>query len=449
MGKFKIERHDVWKTRGWIRGEKIEGGNQGFTFLARKETDPPDEFNYILKELKHQVVPERRGMFCAEVLAMQSLDHPQVVRVADTNATDYREPVDLYLVTERIIGIDLEDLVGRGPLPIEDAARILLSTLRVVQHCHEVGVIHRDIKPCHVILCDGALDDPVLIDFGLAYHAESQPDEAATIAGHGKGNRFLVCPEHHAENPAANRNAVTDICQCVGLLFFAVSGTYPGILRDSDGRKPHERLCSELVPGAAEWKRKVLIHIFDVGFEWSPLRRWKDVEALAEQVHSLLSEVEPTNRQLDEQLSDILKNIDQSISVKMKTAAEMSRDLCVLIESVAAQIKNRVNEHLSVSWKRQLRHDRPTEGVVVHMSNPASPGHSKSVEFAFELGRNRTVQALIRPFNGHVTFMPSDQPIEIARFDFGALDSTDVLRPIVVKYLTQCIRESLDVPASE
>jgi serine/threonine protein kinase len=286
-----MAKNGPWTDLGFERGVEIPGGNQGFTFLARRLTDPPDEFNYVLKKLKHQKKIERRALFRNEVVAMNALDHKGVAKLMATNADQFREDgLDLFLITERINGTDLERLVDSSEVSFEDAIRVTINVLGILAHCHERGVVHRDIKPCHVILRNNSADDPVLIDFGIAYNLETQLSDAETKTDEGRGNRFLIGPEHAAGNPAVNRNPITDICGSVGLLFFALTGQCPRILRDTDSKKPHERVAiASRIAELSEWKRKRLLQVFDFGFEWEPSRRWQSIDRLIKRLVAFLA----------------------------------------------------------------------------------------------------------------------------------------------------------------
>ena len=119
-----MERRDImaklaknqWELHGWKRGEQLKDkeGNQGHAFLARKDTDPDGEYNYILNTLKRQTETARRAMFLNEISAMSTLEHPGVLQVETTNAQDYKCDIELYLITRLLQGPDLEDLVEQG-----------------------------------------------------------------------------------------------------------------------------------------------------------------------------------------------------------------------------------------------------------------------------------------------------------------------------------------------
>ena len=176
-----------WEILGWERGDQLRDkeGNQGHAFNAKKASDPNGDFSFILKTLKRQTDPARRAMFRNETLAMSSVEHEGILQIESTNAEQYKESVELYLITRRIQGPDLEELVTQG-ISFEESITIALGVLDILEHCHERGVIHRDIKPCHIFVENRNFESPLLIDFGLAYTEDNQLSDAATAIDEGR-----------------------------------------------------------------------------------------------------------------------------------------------------------------------------------------------------------------------------------------------------------------------
>lgn len=444
MGALKKK---AWKDLGWERGDEISGGNQGHTFFARRSTDPRGEFNYVLKTLKRQDKPDRRAMFCNEVRAMGVLDHKGVVEVAATNAEEFRDPaVELFLVTHRIDGKDLERLVQAAALSLEDAVRVTVAALGILDHCHRRSVIHRDIKPCHVILRNGSLDDPVLIDFGLAFNRETQPTDAATCIGEGKGNRFLIGPEHLTGNPDTNHNPATDICQCIGLLFYAISQEFPRGLRDGNGKKPHERLANDWLGELPAWKRKALLRMFDVGFEWEASRRWQRIDQLVERLETLLEDSEPSNKKLEHELANIMRQIDDSHTARMETACKMADQIVEAVQSAANSINSAQTErYLSVKWHSSGRQGNKVASLLIVFRNTVDNTQSRAIELVVELSNRRQIDVSIRPHSGHLAMFEDNNPVQLGSYDLGCPECPDVVRDLVADYLAICVAEVLGI----
>lgn len=445
MAKFV---RDCWKGGGWEKGSQIPGGNQGHTFLARKSTDSPESFEYVLKILKRQQELDRRAMFCAEIRAMEALDHFGVIEVSDTNAERFREDVELYLITPRIAGLDLEARVRQKPFSLEEAVQVTVATLGIVDHCHNRGVLHRDIKPCHVILRRDSLDDPVLIDFGLAYHAVSQPSDAATESGQGRGNRFLVGPEHHTRNPDTKRNTVTDICQCLGLLFYGITSKSPGVLRDEQNRKPHERFSLEsLRPDIDEQNRNALLQIFDIGFEWQPDHRWQSISRLVERLNKLLDIDPPSEETFRGELADIMRRAKtDSHTSRFQVAREMTDRLVTFVQSTIAILFADSDDYLSVKCGQKGGHGNKLANMLVVFQHKIDHTRSKAISLVVDfLPDERQIEVSLAPHSGSFEIFPNNQPIRLGRYDLAAPECADDVRDQTLRHLKRCVAEVLGI----
>jgi serine/threonine protein kinase len=124
-----------------------------------------------------------------------------------------------WIVMEPLTGSTLKETVDvNGPLPVDQVRRIGLCVLDVLQATHRAGLLHRDVKPSNVQLCDG--DRVVLTDFGVA----SAIDEAASATGTFAGSPAYVSPERlqgSVFGPAS------DLFSLGVTLFVAVEGVPP------------------------------------------------------------------------------------------------------------------------------------------------------------------------------------------------------------------------------
>jgi len=383
---------------------------------------------------------------------MHLLDDPGIVRVADTNAEDFRKDVELFLVTQRVNGTDLEKLVEAAPMSLEDAVRVTLAVLRTLDHCHKRGVIHRDIKPCHVILRRNALDDPVLIDFGLAYHSETQPDDAETLTGEGKGNRFLITPEQLIGNPDTNRNSATDICQCIGLLFYALTQMHPRVLRDTNDKKPHERLAKDIFrPEVQAWKRKAVLQLFDVGFEWDPGQRWQTIDLLKKRLEPLLGSDEPTEVALELELASLIRRATTSShTARMKKAREMADKLVDVARSVTGVVSKQVvskqvEKYLSVHCSPVGFHGDTLAMLLIAFTNNVDGSKSKTISFAVQFTNRGQVEVFLTPYNGTSGIFKDNPRMILGSYDLGSAECCDTLRPVLERNLITCVAEVLGI----
>jgi tetratricopeptide (TPR) repeat protein/tRNA A-37 threonylcarbamoyl transferase component Bud32 len=139
----------------------------------------------VLREslLSHPLVSER---FTREAQALARLDHPGIVRVFDSGLDGDRA----YLVMELVGGAALSKRLGPKSADRAGLVRILEKVARAVQHAHEKGVIHRDLKPDNILVSG---DEPKVADFGLARLTESAP--ALTRSGAVVGTPMYMAPE--------------------------------------------------------------------------------------------------------------------------------------------------------------------------------------------------------------------------------------------------------------
>lgn len=183
-----------------------------------------------LKIIKPEFVckPEAVSRFHREVKAAARLSHPNIVTSHDAEQADDVH----YLVMEYVDGINLAQTVGkRGALPIADACDYVRQAAIGLQHAHEQGMVHRDIKPHNLMVTeDGTVK---ILDFGLASLAPSTLPDADTVevrsdltsAGAIMGTPDFISPEQ-AED-ARSADIRSDIYSLGSTLYFLLSGRPP------------------------------------------------------------------------------------------------------------------------------------------------------------------------------------------------------------------------------
>ena len=114
--------------------------------------------------------------FRQEMRAVGKVNHPNVVSASDAGTIDGHH----FLVMELIHGADLARIIhARGPLDVADACEIVRQTAIGLQHAHDKGLVHRDVKPSNIML---ALDGSVkLLDLGLANLNNSEFESTANV----------------------------------------------------------------------------------------------------------------------------------------------------------------------------------------------------------------------------------------------------------------------------
>lgn len=116
--------------------------------------------------------------FSREAEALGKLKHPDIVDVTDFGV-DRDGTARPYLIMEYLEGQTLQERLRKGPLAADDALPVFRAIAAAIDHAHEHGVLHLDLKPGNVLLVDGPDNHsiPKILDFGLAQFLTTGPDE--------------------------------------------------------------------------------------------------------------------------------------------------------------------------------------------------------------------------------------------------------------------------------
>ena len=166
--------------------EQIGIGGMANVYKAR---DLIDDIIVAVKILKDEYVQSEEFLrrFRNEAKAIAGLSHPNIVKVYDVI---YHEDVPA-IIMEYIDGITLKEYIEReGVLKWKEALHYVVQILRALQHAHDKGIVHRDIKPQNImLLMDGTIK---VMDFGIARFARF---ETKTISGKVIGSVHYISPE--------------------------------------------------------------------------------------------------------------------------------------------------------------------------------------------------------------------------------------------------------------
>jgi hypothetical protein len=134
--------------------------------------------------------PVHRDRFFREARSAAALHHPNICPLHDVGEFEGQ----LYLTMAYIDGEALSAHVRRrGLLPIDDAVELVRKVARAMQHAHECGLLHRDLKPGNILLTKKG--EPVVTDFGLAFRFDSESGERLTETGIVVGTPTYMPPE--------------------------------------------------------------------------------------------------------------------------------------------------------------------------------------------------------------------------------------------------------------
>ncbi len=237
--------------------EQIGEGGFGLVFVA--EQHQPVRRKVALKVIKPGMdTRDVIARFEAERQALAMMDHPNIAHVFDAGATVSGRP---YFVMELVRGIPITDYCDEQQLTPRERLDLFVSLCHAIQHAHQKGIIHRDVKPTNVLvtLHDGR---PVVkvIDFGVAKALSQQLTDRTIYTQFAQmiGTPLYMSPEQAAMS-GLDIDTRSDIYSLGVLLYELLTGTTPfdrerlhhvaadeirRIIREEDPPKPSTRVST-------------------------------------------------------------------------------------------------------------------------------------------------------------------------------------------------------------
>ncbi|MCU0880484.1 MAG: tetratricopeptide repeat protein, partial [Pirellulaceae bacterium] len=235
--------------------QQIGEGGMGVVYMA--EQLEPVKRRVALKIIKpgmdsRQVI----ARFEAERQALSLMDHPNIAKVLDAGTTESGRP---YFAMERVKGQPITQYCDEHHQTPRQRLELLLPVCQAIQHAHQKGIIHRDIKPTNILVAEyDQKAVPKVIDFGVAKATSQTLTEKTMFTGFGQivGTLEYMSPEQAKVNQL-DIDTRSDIYSLGVLLYELLTGSTPfdkerlrsagwdemlRIIREEEPPKPSTRL---------------------------------------------------------------------------------------------------------------------------------------------------------------------------------------------------------------
>jgi serine/threonine protein kinase len=324
-------------------GKKLDGRYDiqeiigvGGMAVVYKAYDSIDDRTVAVKILKEEFSSNEEFLhrFKNESKAIAVLSHPNIVKVFDVSFNERLQ----YIVMEYIDGITLKEYIDQQHVLLwKEAVHFTVQILRALQHAHNKGIIHRDIKPQNIMLLqDGTIK---VTDFGIAHFANS---ETGTMTDKAIGSVHYISPEQ-ARGEGIDDKA--DIYSVGVMLFEMLTGKLPfeadsavsvAIMQmQTDPKRPRE--INNSIPEGLE-------DITLCAMQKDPLQRYQSAADMLKDIDefknnpSIHFEYKYFIDENPTKYVDVIKNIKGDDNISDKAKKKKSTPLMPVLSGIAAAI---------------------------------------------------------------------------------------------------------------
>jgi tRNA A-37 threonylcarbamoyl transferase component Bud32/ligand-binding sensor domain-containing protein len=279
---------EIGQLAGTVLDSRFEVGavlaRGGFATVAKGQ-DLEQRRPCAIKVFRQEVVDNdwmvRR--FQQEILALEKIRHPNVVRILGHGTTPAGSP---YLVMEFVEGETLREKLTKGGLSPTQTANYLRQTGDALEEIHAAGICHRDLKPENLMIRPDkpAGKELVLIDFSIAIVQD--PDETLHGLSRAAGTLYYMAPEQSI----GYADASTDIYSLAKVLVEMLTGQRLSTLLPDASMDLPERV-RELLVGLDLGLSSTSLELISSALEFDPLRRPKSASRFANQIANDLGSV--------------------------------------------------------------------------------------------------------------------------------------------------------------
>ncbi len=215
-----MRRNFVALVQG-VMGERFQierelgRGGAARVFLAREPGGRQVALKVLHPELLASSAADR---FLREIRLAGQLDHPNIAPLLGSGEQGWA----VYYTMAYVEGPSLRERLTTGPLGVEETRRVAGDLLSALQHAHERGIVHRDVKPENIVLSAGGA---MLLDFGIARAVETIGAEQLTRSGITLGTSSYMSPEQ--VQGLRTLGPPTDLYALACVLFECLAGRPP------------------------------------------------------------------------------------------------------------------------------------------------------------------------------------------------------------------------------
>ncbi len=276
--------------------ERLGAGGMGDVWLA--EQIEPIQRKVALKLIQRQLLGGlAEAYFEVERQALARMDHPAIAKVFDAGRTAHGFP---YFAMERIDGVPMQRWRRERDPSLSERLRLMIALARGVQHAHQRGVVHRDLKPNNVLVTEvDGLSQPKIIDFGIAVGIGDQPSQSGPSSYSVAGTAMYMSPEQ-AEGHAEGVDTRSDV-YALGMILLGLLLPAPGLKslgpEFPSAAELHGALSASLLRGSDPAPRMTLLrgipwelrHLLRVALAPERGDRLESAEHMAEELERFLA----------------------------------------------------------------------------------------------------------------------------------------------------------------
>lgn len=333
------EKATPWQE-DWKEHGEIDRGGQGIITELRHKADSARRavLKRIVPRWREDRQARQRLKQEAETLSKLHNIGACVPEIYDSFLKhDAAEP---FLLMEFIKGVRFDEwLKTRAPVAPAKAVLVTRGIAETIKLCHQNEIGHRDLKPSNIILKNGEISSPYVLDFGIAF--DSRQTVILTREGEMFWNEFIILPECQ-DLEGGHRDLRSDITALAGIFFTCLTGKPPIMLRDAQELAPHQR-HERFLLGSAETveQGERLVWFFDRAFTYRIEERFQTLDEFMAELTRFDESSSVENLDLIEQFNIL----DQAVRYKDRNVqvAALRQKYSIVLQKVNQQMQKELD----------------------------------------------------------------------------------------------------------